>query len=73
MSQPNVEKEAGPPAQSDTPVGDAPVSEKKVREYKDFGHEDVKPTRTFLRLAFFTSLFGLDLHFIDANIEMSRV
>ncbi|KAF8474387.1 plasma-membrane proton-e [Russula ochroleuca] len=44
MSQPIVEKEAGTPAQSDKPVGDAPVSEKRVREYKDFGHDEVKPT-----------------------------
>jgi len=73
MSLPTVEKEAGPPAQSDTPVGEVPVSEKKVREYKDFGHEDAKPTRTFSRLAFSASLFRLDLHFIDANVDMSRV
>ena len=44
MSQPNVEKEAGSPAQPD-PVEVAP--EKKVREYKDFGHDEVKATRTF--------------------------
>ena len=49
MSQPIVEKEAGPPAQSDTPVGEVPVSEKRVREYKDFGHDEAaKPSRTFL-------------------------
>lgn len=46
MSQPIVEKEAGPPAQSDTPVGEVPVSEKRVREYKDFGHDEAKPSRT---------------------------
>jgi len=44
MSQPNVEKEAGPPAQADTPVEEAPVNEKRVREYKDFGHDEVKPS-----------------------------
>ena len=52
MSQPIAEKEAGPPAQSDTPVGEAPVNEKRVREYKDFGHDEVKATRTFSRLVF---------------------
>jgi H+-transporting ATPase len=57
MSQPIVEKEAGTPAQSDKPVGDAPVSEKRVREYKDFGHDEVKPTRTFFRLAFLRVIF----------------
>ena len=46
MSQPIIEKEAGPPAQSSTPVEETPVNEKKVREYKDFGHDEVKPTRT---------------------------
>ena len=57
MSQPNVEKEAGPPANSDTPIEEAPVGEKRVREYKDFGHEkEDKPTRTFLSL-------GLRVHF----------
>ena len=72
MSQPIVEKEAGPPAQSDTPVGEAPVSEKRVREYKDFGHDEVKPSRTLSHLAF-SLLFGLNLHFIDALVDMSRV
>lgn len=50
MSQPNVEKEAGPPADSGTPVKEEPpVNEKRVREYKDFGHdEEAKPARTFL-------------------------
>lgn len=51
MSQPKIEKEAGPPAQSSTPVEEATVSEKKVREYKDFGHDEVKPTRTCYKLA----------------------
>jgi len=44
MSQPNVEKEAGPPAQTSTPIEEAPVKEKKVREYKEFGHEETKAT-----------------------------
>ena len=44
MSDPQVEKEAGPaePVQEKTPE-----PEKKKREYKDFGEEDEKPTRTF--------------------------
>ena len=45
MSQPIIEKEAGPPAQTSTPVEEAPVNEKKVREYKELGHEEAKPTR----------------------------
>jgi H+-transporting ATPase len=40
MSQPNVEKEAGPPADLDTPTEEKPAPEKRVREYKDFGHEE---------------------------------
>jgi hypothetical protein len=51
MSQPIVEKEAGPPADSDTPSKEEPVNEKRVREYKDFGHEEeAKAARTFLSL-----------------------
>lgn len=37
---PSVEKEAGPPATTDTIE-----PEKKKREYKDFGHDEEKPTR----------------------------
>jgi len=44
MSQPIVEKEAGPPAQPETPVEEPPAKEKRVREYKDFGHDEVKAT-----------------------------
>lgn len=59
MSQPNIEKEAGPPAQADTPVEETPVNEKRKREYKDFGHDEVKATRTFYRsLALLTRLFS---------------
>lgn len=51
MSQPIVEKEAGPPAHSDTPIEEKPTSEKKVREYKEFGHDvEAKPARSFLSL-----------------------
>ena len=58
MSQPNVEKEAGPPAQPETPVEEAPQEkEKKVREYKDFGHDEVKATRMFFFAAFCDSVF----------------
>jgi H+-transporting ATPase len=63
MSQPIVEKEAGPPAQSDTPVGEVPVSEKRVREYKDFGHDEVKATRSFSLLAFSHDSSGLNSTF----------
>lgn len=49
MSQPIVEKEAGPPANSD--IKEAPAAEKKVREYKEFGHDvEAKPARTLLSL-----------------------
>lgn len=49
MSQPIVEKEAGPPANSDTPIEETPATEKKVRQYKEFGHdEEAKAARTFL-------------------------
>lgn len=44
---PVAEKEAGPPA-ADTPSNGATQPEKKKREYKDFGHETEKPTRTLL-------------------------
>lgn len=48
MSQPIVEKEAGPPADSDTPIEEKPAPEKRVREYKEFGHdEEAKAARTF--------------------------
>lgn len=51
MSQPIVEKEAGPPVQSDTPIDEKPANEKKVREYKEFGHDDeVKAARVFISL-----------------------
>jgi H+-transporting ATPase len=57
MSQPIVEKEAGSPANSDTPIKETPASEKRVREYKDFGHEEeAKTARTFLS-------FGLRVDF----------
>jgi hypothetical protein len=57
MSQPIVEKEAGPPANSDTPIEKTPASEKKVRHYREFGHdEEAKDTRKFLS-------FGLRVDF----------
>ena len=46
MSQPIVEKEAGPPVQPETP-DEAPEGEKRVRNYKDFGHDEIKATRMF--------------------------
>lgn len=47
MSAPNVEKEPGPQGETpvETPAPEAVPEEKKKREYKDFGHEEEKPTR----------------------------
>ena len=52
MSDPIVEKEAGPPALADSPAEPASngssedaVPEKRKREYKDFGHDKVEATR----------------------------
>ncbi len=74
MSQPAVEKEAGPPAHSDAPIDETPVHEKRVREYKEFGHDEVKPTRTFLTLLPSPrQVSGLTSVFTDANVDMSRV
>jgi hypothetical protein len=74
MSQPNIEKEAGPPAQSSTPVEEAPVHEKKVREYKDFGHDEVKATRTCYNFVLYARLCpGLTSVIPDAHVDMSRV
>ncbi|KAI6108596.1 hypothetical protein EDD16DRAFT_69507 [Pisolithus croceorrhizus] len=39
----NVEKEAGPQG-DDSPVSTTPPDAKKKREYKDFGHDEQKPT-----------------------------
>ena len=47
MSDPKVEKEA---VSSEPAKETAPEPEKKKREYKDFGEEDEKPTRTFFAL-----------------------
>lgn len=47
----NVEKEPGPVGDSPEQPAQAvatPEPEKRKREYKDFGHEEEKPTRTFL-------------------------
>ena len=44
MSDPQVEKEAGPtPPAAETPTQEP---EKRKREYKEFGEEEDKPTRT---------------------------
>jgi len=41
----NVEKEPGPQGE-DSPIAESPSpDEKKKREYKDFGHDEEKPTR----------------------------
>jgi len=51
MSQPIVEKEAGSPDHSDTPIEEKPATKKRVREYKEFGHdEEAKAARKFLSL-----------------------
>lgn len=73
MSQPNIEKEAGPPAQTDTPIEEAPANEKRVREYKEFGHDEVKPTRMCSRLIYACLRTGLTSAPPDANVDMSRV
>lgn len=44
-----MEKEPGPLGE-ESPITDAPAETKRKREYKDFGHEDEKPTRTPLLL-----------------------
>ena len=49
MSDPVAEKEAGPPASTDTP----PATEPRKRVYKDFEHDEEKPTRTCLFFPFF--------------------
>ena len=50
MSDPTVEKAAGVPPATDASHAEP---EKKKREYKDFGEEDDKPTRTcFTRPSF---------------------
>lgn len=46
MSEPNVEKEPGPQGE-ESPVTDAAPDAKRKREYKDFGHEEEKPTRAY--------------------------
>ncbi|CAE6408147.1 unnamed protein product [Rhizoctonia solani] len=53
MSEPIVEKEAGPPAAAPTTPGAAgtPTEEKKKREYKDFGHEEEKATHAKVDMA----------------------
>ncbi|KAH7345401.1 hypothetical protein B0J17DRAFT_564259 [Rhizoctonia solani] len=53
MSEPIVEKEAGPPAAAPTSPGAAgtPTEEKKKREYKDFGHEEEKATHAKVDMA----------------------
>ncbi|CAE6358520.1 unnamed protein product, partial [Rhizoctonia solani] len=53
MSEPIVEKEAGPPAGAPTTPGAAgtPTEEKKKREYKDFGHDEEKATHAKVDMA----------------------
>ncbi|CAE6447415.1 unnamed protein product [Rhizoctonia solani] len=53
MSEPIVEKEAGPPAAAPTTpgAGATPTEEKKKREYKDFGHDEEKATHAKVDMA----------------------
>lgn len=46
----NTEKVPGPTGdQPEQPVDSPPAEEKKKREYKDFGHDEEKPTRKSLQ------------------------
>ena len=54
MSDPQAEKEAGPaPPVAETPAAEP---EKKKREYKEFGEEEDKPTRTCFTRSRFLSI-----------------
>ena len=61
----NVEKEAGPTEpvkdtnQPPTPT-EAEQPEKRKREYKDFGHEEEKATRTYLHYPLYLLFRGAD-------------
>ena len=69
MSDPVAEKEAGPPASTDTP----PATEPRKRVYKDFEHDEEKPTRTCLFFhSFLTAsreIFSLLILFSSTRIE----
>lgn len=43
MSEPNIEKEPGPQGEESPVTGAAET--KRKREYKEFSHEDEKPSR----------------------------
>ena len=45
MSEPVAEKEAGPAPDNNNGTESEPPKEKRKREYKDFGHDEEKPTR----------------------------
>lgn len=58
MSEPIVEKEAGPPAAANNQGGSGtPTEEKKKREYKDFGHDEEKATRGSFIKYFLTRVY----------------
>ena len=40
-----MEKEPGPQGE-DSPIADAAPTTQRKREYKEFGHDEEKPTRT---------------------------
>ena len=69
MSDPVAEKEAGPPASTDTP----PATEPRKRVYKDFEHDEEKPTRTCPFFHFFLTasreIFFLLILFSSTRIE----
>jgi len=50
MSEPTVAKVPGPQAEESLAITDAPDTKRK-REYKDFGHDEEKPTRSYLSLS----------------------
>lgn len=56
MSAPISEKEPGPPGDLPVESQTPPEATPKKREYKDFGHEEEKPTRGFR--SFFVTYLG---------------
>ena len=72
MSDPQVEKEAGPtPPAAETPTQEP---EKRKREYKEFGEEEDKPTRTCFTRPHFLSIEPDRVPpKKDAKVDMSQV
>ena len=60
MSEPVAEKEAGPAPDNNNGTESEPPKEKRKREYKDFGHDEEKPTRMFnVQLLHSVSIFSI--------------